>query len=145
LRLPCGVHGRGQERPLQRNGHETNSQIRGCERSLQIIDKESHLAAWRSVDDPLERWQDRQCRLLWFPVPPLMLREGQFAVPDVLASKARDVGATLPGEKQECECQSSFSSDWVTRLELVDLLNRPSGVTGGIVALEVRNVSGWII
>src|SRR6516164_2999806 len=80
---------------------------------------------------------------LLIPVPALVLRERDLAVADVLATKARNIGAPLPGEQQERERKSGFRSYWMTLFELANLFRSPC-VISGRAGLEIWNVTSWI-
>ena len=73
-----------------------------CERAIIIVDKESQVAAGRSGDDPLQYGQHWQRQLFRVALAALMLRKRQLAVLDVLATKARYIGAPLSREKEKC-------------------------------------------
>jgi hypothetical protein len=51
-----------------------------------IVHKESKIAASRAIQDPLQRWQDRQRETLGLPIAALVLRERELAALGVLLS-----------------------------------------------------------
>src|SRR6516165_4648996 len=61
----------------------------------------------------------------------------------MLSSETHDVRATLTRIEQQSEGQSCFASDWVSSLELTNLITRPRMETGR-PALQVRDLLCWI-
>jgi len=98
--------------------------------TLPIVHKESQVAARRGADDPLQCRQHGQRQLLRVAVAALVLRKGQLAVPNVLATKAGYIRTPLPREKEERKRKPRLAPDRVTLLELLYLLPTPCVESG---------------
>jgi hypothetical protein len=77
-------------------------------RATPIVHEKCEVAASRVVYNPLQCRQDRQRQPLRLPVTSLVLSEGELAALRVLLPEPDNIGAALPGEQHEGQCEPRF-------------------------------------
>lgn len=92
----------------------------------EIVHQEREIAAWRSIDDLLQRRKDRQRQLLRLSLAALVLRECDLGLRNVLASESDHIRTPLPREQEQRHRETGLGAYRMAFLKLPDLIHRPS-------------------